>query len=402
MSTPKKSSKKYGSFSALSTFHGIVMEAFDYQKEQERIAEAKNNHSTPTDRILQLEAQNPGLLKSVYKKIIDSNQIQIFLQEKVSLRTGENQGFETLVRAPKFEQLNQEGWSAKEQQLAKEVLSLNTEQFCNMAKEASMSYGLDAYIIYNTMRVVKQNPLEPHQVISINVHPDNIARRGFADWVSKSLAANAIEGSAIRLEVVESDRECSLDQLRRGCDRLKDKGVGLSIDDYCTGASHPAYLHYVPAEELKIPRPFLLMYDDPNLHERAKGWIGAMVAQGKERGMKITVEGVETQEHVKFLREIGVDNAQGYYFSKPTPAQQAIFQMKEKQEIDHPENSKRKLGRALETPMIDNAVGSEVQSTIPFETSSLIKCNFKEKRQLRSAALEKQNTAPTVRALAFG
>jgi EAL domain-containing protein (putative c-di-GMP-specific phosphodiesterase class I) len=94
-------------------------------------------------------------------------------------------------------------------------------------------------------------------------------------------------------------------------------GVQLSIDDFGTGYSMMQQLHYIPATELKIDKSFVQQMDR---HELDRAMALKTIEIGRELGIKVIAEGVETAGQLDFLRASGCDLAQGHLFSRPLPA----------------------------------------------------------------------------------
>ena len=92
------------------------------------------------------------------------------------------------------------------------------------------------------------------------------------------------------------------------------KGFLISIDDFGTGYAMMQHLRHIPATEIKIDQSFVRNMQVSNSDHVV---VEKTVEIGHELGMKVVAEGVETAEQLEFLREIGCDTAQGYYFSRP-------------------------------------------------------------------------------------
>src|SRR5262249_31574789 len=135
--------------------------------------------------------------------------------------------------------------------------------------------------------------------------------------VARTARQSGLPAPHLKLEITErtivEDAETEygvLSQLRR-------LGVRLAIDDFGTGYSSLGYLRRWPVDTLKIDRSFVRAVE----HEAgARQWIAAMTALAHALGADVTAEGIETAGQVARLRDIGVEQGQGYYFSQPLPA----------------------------------------------------------------------------------
>lgn len=100
---------------------------------------------------------------------------------------------------------------------------------------------------------------------------------------------------------------------------LHEIGVGLALDDFGTGFSSMNYLKQFPLDRLKIDQSFVR---DILTSEEDGSITKAIIQLGHSLGLKVIAEGVESERQLEFLRESGCDEAQGYYFSRPIPAEE--------------------------------------------------------------------------------
>jgi len=100
---------------------------------------------------------------------------------------------------------------------------------------------------------------------------------------------------------------------------LREKGVKVAVDDFGTGYSSLSYLRKFPVDALKIDQSFVRQIAVPP-HETAI--VTAIIGMGRSLGLKVIAEGVETKEELDFLRSHHCEQGQGYYFSRPVPAEQ--------------------------------------------------------------------------------
>jgi EAL domain-containing protein (putative c-di-GMP-specific phosphodiesterase class I) len=113
-----------------------------------------------------------------------------------------------------------------------------------------------------------------------------------------------------------SDPQASMETLTR----IRTMGIGLAIDDFGTGASACAYLKNLPVQHVKIDRSFIA---DLISSEHSKHIVRAMIGVIHGLGLKAVAEGIETEEQYRWLMDNGCDMGQGYWMSRPLPADQA-------------------------------------------------------------------------------
>jgi EAL domain-containing protein (putative c-di-GMP-specific phosphodiesterase class I) len=125
-----------------------------------------------------------------------------------------------------------------------------------------------------------------------------------------------VAAELLELEVTETSMLASPTRARAVLDELADLGIRLSIDDFGTGYSSLAYLRELPVDEIKIDRSFVM-----GMVEQAGDAVivRSTVDLGRNLGLEVVAEGVETAEQWDRLRDLGCDTAQGYYLSRPMP-----------------------------------------------------------------------------------
>jgi diguanylate cyclase len=118
----------------------------------------------------------------------------------------------------------------------------------------------------------------------------------------------------VTVEITESLFIENLDTLIPIFTEMKEHGIALSLDDFGTGYSSLSMLKDVPIDELKIDKSFIDHITD---HPNDKAMVESIISMGKNLGMTVLAEGVETKEHLEILHQFHCDLFQGYYFSKP-------------------------------------------------------------------------------------
>jgi len=152
---------------------------------------------------------------------------------------------------------------------------------------------------------------------AINLSTRDLATRNLAQTFAKTLADHGLEPERLQVEITESfamhDTVQALETLRG----LRALGIHITVDDFGTGYSSMAYLSQLPIDELKIDQSLV----KGALHDPvAQGILRAIIELGHGLGLKVTAEGIEDQETLRLLTDIGCDYGQGYAIAKPLPA----------------------------------------------------------------------------------
>jgi EAL domain-containing protein (putative c-di-GMP-specific phosphodiesterase class I) len=163
-------------------------------------------------------------------------------------------------------------------------------------------------------------------MLSLNESVYSLHDLKFPDILISLAEEHGISPAKITIEITESGLIKELANTLDILTRLRMKGFKLSIDDFGTGYAMMQQLKLIPATELKIDRSFIL---DMHKNERDRVIVQKTIEMGHELGMHIIAEGVETKEQLDFLHLKACDSAQGYFFSRPLPANEMIAWLKE-------------------------------------------------------------------------
>jgi EAL domain-containing protein (putative c-di-GMP-specific phosphodiesterase class I) len=151
----------------------------------------------------------------------------------------------------------------------------------------------------------------------VNVSQLQLNSEGFTDYVIQVLRETGLAAERLVIELTESafvHADCkSMENLLA----LKRTGVKLAIDDFGTGYSCLAYLRDIPGDYLKVDRSFV---NDVPGKERSEAVTSAIVVLGKNLHYQIVAEGVETEAQAEYLKGLGCDFAQGFFYAKPMTA----------------------------------------------------------------------------------
>ena len=190
--------------------------------------------------------------------------------------------------------------------------------FIPIAEESGLIDQIGAFVLSTACREAMHWPESIS--VAINLSPMQFRRNSVREAVREALADSGLPASRLELEITESvlldDNAGTLAILGE----LHNQGIRVALDDFGTGYSSLSYLQRFPFDKLKIDRSFVA---DLPLGEGSAAIVRAIIGLGKSLRTRVTAEGVETWEHLMFLRHEGCTEAQGYLFSQPLPAAQA-------------------------------------------------------------------------------
>ena len=154
------------------------------------------------------------------------------------------------------------------------------------------------------------------QVASVNVSPTELKTPGFSAYVAATLAKNGLVGTRLAFEITEGvELEVDTDVVR--CiSELKRLGVQIWLDDFGTGFAGLSWLRLIEFDTVKIDRSFL----HDCVTDRGRTMMRDIIGLLRNRGPRILIEGVETEEHEHLMRQYGIDQIQGYHVGRPGPA----------------------------------------------------------------------------------
>ncbi|MEW6052547.1 MAG: EAL domain-containing protein [Nitrospirota bacterium] len=195
------------------------------------------------------------------------------------------------------------------------------EKVIPVLEETGMILEVGEWSLKEAIRQVKewQDKMYPVVPVSVNISPIQFRQKNLAERVKKIMGESGFYPSLLTLEITESAFMQNVEITSLVIKELKDIGVSVSIDDFGTGYSSLAYLKRFPIDNLKIDITFIKeMVNDPD----SASIVMAIINMAHALNLKIIAEGVETKEQWKFLRLLKCDMGQGYYFSKPLPAEE--------------------------------------------------------------------------------
>ncbi len=243
-----------------------------------------------------------------FKIAIESNQLQLHYQPIIDFETTELKGFEALMR-----------WKHPEQGMIPPGVFIPVAEDSGLIVQASRWALREACQALN--RIQGQTGYDFDLTMSVNFSSTDFADENFLEQVYLILSETDIEPNRINLEITERLLMTQPDNAKETLSMCRQAGLGISIDDFGTGYSSLSYLHYYPIDTLKVDQTFVRnMRADDSARELVK----SIIALGKNMQMKTIAEGVEDLEDAQILKEMGCDQSQGYYFSRPLPEHEIV------------------------------------------------------------------------------
>lgn len=160
------------------------------------------------------------------------------------------------------------------------------------------------------------------RIVSVNLSAACIRRMDIVHDVHTALEKHRLPPALLELEVTETAAMRGMQESVANLEALRGLGVSLSIDDFGTAYSSLSYLRLLPVDTIKIDRSFVShIADDVDDSPTDSSIVRGIVALGRSLGMAVVAEGVETESQATFLRQLGCDGVQGFYFGESMPAE---------------------------------------------------------------------------------
>lgn len=273
------------------------------QKADVAMYAAKRNHSEyEIYSGTQVQTTRTDLtFKSELLKAINTNELILFFQPKINLKTGEINSVEALVR-----------WQHPQRGF------MPPDLFIPMAEQTGLINQLTFWVLKQALlQCAELNKFGVEVTVAVNLSARSLRDLRLPGEIARMLAQAQISPSLLVLEITEGAVMSHPAEALEVLNVLDRMGVILSIDDFGTGYSSLSYLSKLPVDEIKIDKSFVLaMLQD----KHAAVIVRSTIDLGHNLGKKVVAEGVETSEMWDQLLDWGCDTAQGYYMSKPLPA----------------------------------------------------------------------------------
>lgn len=190
--------------------------------------------------------------------------------------------------------------------------------FIPLAEKSGAIHAIGSFVIDEVCKFAASEEFEKLEIdyIEINLSVMQCLRVDLADEIIEKSQKYGVDPKRINLEITETASAYSQDKLRNNVFTLNKYGFTFSLDDFGTGYSNLMRIKALPLSIVKLDRAFVLLEEKNNQFHNI---ISNLIRMLKDMGMDVLVEGIETEEMVKRFIELGVDEIQGFYFSRPLP-----------------------------------------------------------------------------------
>ncbi|HUH87129.1 MAG TPA: EAL domain-containing protein [Pusillimonas sp.] len=247
---------------------------------------------------------NRLLLLSDLRHALDSGQLFLHYQPQISLRRRRTVGFEALLR-----------WRHPEKGL------IPPGHFMPVAEFSDVIHPLTLWVLDQALGQCRLWHNKGHPTsVSVNVSSRNLLNPDFPTQIQTLLTRHNLPAHYLEVEITESAFMVDASRSMNVLHRIRANGVRIAIDDFGTGHSSLSYLHKLPVDNLKIDQSFIRELDS---NKESQTIVDSIIGLAHNLKVSVTAEGVEDQQSLIRLLQLGCDFAQGYLISRPIPAADA-------------------------------------------------------------------------------
>lgn len=276
-----------------------------YQEADIALFEAKQESKTSWrmfDTALDQQRLRRSALVRQLKKALGKHLLTVVFQPQYDIAHNQVIGFEALAR-----------WKD-------EIFGdVSPAEFISIAEEESLVQELDRAIFASAIRQ-SETWLDRTQKIAINISGKTLLSPNFDSFVQRTIARSRLSADQVQIEITETELLKNTVSAKHIARRLSDLGVSIALDDFGTGYSSLSYLSELPIHRLKVDKSFIQASDlGSNLTI-----LRTIISLAASLDLDLIIEGIEKQNHLVLVKDLGCMKVQGFYFSRPLTAEQCI------------------------------------------------------------------------------
>lgn len=241
-------------------------------------------------------------LETEIARALEKHEFALYYQPKINLTDGTLMGMEALIR-----------W------IKPDGTIVPPSKFIPVAESSMVITKISAFVLKEACRQNKiwQDKGYPPITVSINLTAVDFYQTNVKELIRSTLEETGMDARWLDVELTESLALKDIDHAVQQMQEIRDLGVKLSMDDFGTGYSSLSYIQVLPITLLKLDRSFVMYLEDDAISREI---VSAVIRIAKSKQIETIAEGIETIGQANILKQSGCDQAQGYFFGKPMPA----------------------------------------------------------------------------------
>ncbi|RRS02683.1 EAL domain-containing protein [Aquabacterium soli] len=290
----------------VSCFPGHGLTVADLLRHADVAMDLAKSHGRNSSMLYDPQVASKGRVRldldTALHKALERNELVLYYQPKIDVRTSQMVGAEALMRWMRDGKLIPPG------------------DFIPLAEATGLINEMSLWAITEAARQAKQwqQKFGFDSSIAVNLPSRLFERPDLVDTIEQILKAEGVAPRAIELEITETGLMKDLQGVVPSLHKLNQLGIEISIDDFGTGYSSLAYLTSLPISELKIDRSFVR---DLGTTPQSSAVVSAIIALARALGLRVIAEGVEQVSQMEVLYNLGCQICQGFLFARPMPPQ---------------------------------------------------------------------------------
>ncbi|MGL1958533.1 MAG: EAL domain-containing protein [Colwellia sp.] len=263
--------------------------------------EGRNTYSYYTEE-MNKTAQRRLAIEEQLHRALAKNEFTVYYQPKIELSTSKVIGTEALLR-----------WKNP-------ILGdVPPDEFISIAEQTGIIVTLGQFVLQQALKqtTLWQKSFDKNFQISINLSPRQFRDSQLINFIKTCIVNSGISAGSLELEITEGVLLTGQNYVNHVLTSINNLGGKMAMDDFGTGYSSLSHLRTYPFDALKIDRRFI---NKISITPKDKELITAVISMSHALNIKVVAEGIETQDQFEQLQKLGCDYGQGYFFSKPLPA----------------------------------------------------------------------------------